>query len=227
MDWNEIFFGQEPMSFFFEIILRTVIMFTVVVVTLNFTGKRGVRQLSIFEMVMIIALGSAAGDPMFYREVGVLHAITVFLIVLIVYRIIIWLITHFEKVEAILEGKPVYLVKDGRFNVGFSQNKELGADEFFSELRVMHIDHLGQLKCAVLESNGQLSVLFFSDEEVKPGLPIWPELYDKKSRDIKEEGLYACSNCGLTEVIKRNGGYTCTQCGHNEWVPAISCTRIT
>ena len=89
MDWYEIFFGKEEMSFFLEIAFRTVVMFLVVVIGLNFTGKRGVKQLSVFEMVMIISLGSAAGDPMFYKEVGLLQAVVVFAVVLLFYRFII------------------------------------------------------------------------------------------------------------------------------------------
>ena len=97
MNWNQLFFGQEDASFYLEIIFRTIIMFLVVVITLKISAKRQIKQLSIFEMVMIIALGSAAGDPMFYKEVGILQAVTVFLVVLLSYRFIIWLITRSEK----------------------------------------------------------------------------------------------------------------------------------
>ena len=89
-------------------------MFLAVVIILRFTGKRGVQQLSIFEMVMIITLGSAAGDSMFYKDVGLFHAVAVFIIILGVYRLIIWLITKFEKVELLLEGEPLYIIKHGK-----------------------------------------------------------------------------------------------------------------
>lgn len=49
-------------------------MFTILLLTLKLAGKRGVKQLSIFETVIIIALGSAAGDPMFYEDVGIVPA---------------------------------------------------------------------------------------------------------------------------------------------------------
>lgn len=225
MDWHQIFFGNEELSFFWEIIFRTIIMFLVVVITLNFTGKRGVKQLSIFEMVMIIALGSAAGDPMFYKEVGVLHAIMVFVVVLLSYRLVIWLIVRFDKVELLLEGKPIYLIKDGKYTVKSKSNKVLASDEFFAELRQKGIEHLGQVKCAVLETNGELNVLFFEDQEVKPGLPIWPEPYFKKSKIITNKNLYACGHCGYTEVIAPTKEYCCQQCTNNEWVVALDCKR--
>ena len=66
MNWQELLFGDEATSFLFEIAFRTFLMFILVLILLRLTGKRSIKQLSIFEIVMIIALGSAAGDPMIY-----------------------------------------------------------------------------------------------------------------------------------------------------------------
>jgi hypothetical protein len=44
-----------------------------------------------FLTVIIIALGSAAGDPMFYEEVGIIPPITVFLVIILLYRLVTWL----------------------------------------------------------------------------------------------------------------------------------------
>src|SRR5690606_2014802 len=104
MECHSIFFSDQSPDFFLEILVRTPIMFLAVVLVLRFAGKRGVQQLSIFEMVMIITLGSAAGDAMFYKEVGVAHALAVALIVLVLYRIIVISIARSEKVETVLEG---------------------------------------------------------------------------------------------------------------------------
>lgn len=68
----------EDWSFLPETVLRSLIMFIVILISLRLLGKRGVKQLSIFELVVIIGLGSAAGDPMFYKDVGILPAIIVF-----------------------------------------------------------------------------------------------------------------------------------------------------
>ena len=47
-----------------EIGLRTLVMFTVILLFLRLFGKKGVRQLSIFEVAIVIGLGSEAGDPL-------------------------------------------------------------------------------------------------------------------------------------------------------------------
>lgn len=90
-EWNRVLFNELPVTFLFEVIFRTFIMFLVVLTALRASGKRGVKQLSISELVIIITLGSAAGDPMFYEDVGIIPAITVFIIIIILYRIVTWL----------------------------------------------------------------------------------------------------------------------------------------
>ena len=88
MNWYELLVGKEGIFFLLEIAFRSFIMFILVLILLRLTGKRSIKQLSIFEIVMIIALGSAAGDPMIYKEIGILQATVVFIVVLISYKLL-------------------------------------------------------------------------------------------------------------------------------------------
>lgn len=78
--------AQVERAFVGEIILRTTCMFLLIIILLRLTGRRGVRQLTLFEVAMILALGSAAGDSMFQKEIPVFYAIVVFGIVLVWYK---------------------------------------------------------------------------------------------------------------------------------------------
>lgn len=226
LDWHRILFNDQPYSYFVEIFIRTLIMFIAAVVTLRIAGKREVQQLSIFEMVMIVTLGSAAGDPMFYDDVGILHALAVFVVVLTSYRLLIILIARNKSAEVLLEGKPHYIIREGRLCIGEMPSDELGSDEFFGQLRTQSIEHLGQLRCVIMEDTGNLSVFFYSDEEVKPGLPILPDEYNKKSSKITSSGLYACSYCGNTKHLEPVERVLCEVCDNVEWVSAIDRRRI-
>src|SRR5690554_1361846 len=227
IDWHRILFSDHPYSFFIEILIRTPIMFLAVVIILRLTGKRGIQQLSIFEMVMIITMGSAAGDSMFYEDVGLLHCVAVFVIILIAYRLVTLLVARNEKAELLLEGEPIYLLKGGKMCLEELDNDEMGADEFFGELRGHNIEHLGQLRYVILEDSGKLSLFYYPNEAVRPGLPILPDEYNKKSMKIEQRGLYACARCGNTETLELGDSPKCELCGHPEWVVAIDRKRIT
>lgn len=82
IDWQTLLLGSETWEFLPEAAFRSFIMFLVILFSLRVLGKRGIKQLSVFELGVIIGLGSAAGDPMFYKDVGLLPGMVVFCIVL-------------------------------------------------------------------------------------------------------------------------------------------------
>ncbi|SHG22094.1 DUF421 domain-containing protein [Flavobacterium defluvii] len=225
-EWNRLFYNNLPETFILEVIFRSTVMFTVLLLTLKLAGKRGVKQLSIFETVIIIALGSAAGDPMFYEDVGIVPAIIVFTVIIILYRSVTWLTGKSKKFEEFIEGRTECLINDGKFSVSTFRKESLAQDEFFAELRIKSIEHLGQVKHAFIETSGEISVFYYEDKDVGYGLPILPSLFYTKSKFIPSDGIYSCSFCGHTEEQK-TGTANCKVCKKDEWVEAINTKRIT
>lgn len=214
-----------PYRFLGEVALRSCVMFLTLLIVLKLAGKRGVKQLSIFEMVIIISLGSAAGDPMFYEDVGILPAITVFLVVLLLYRFITWLTGKSPLVEKFLEGKTVCLIDEGKFSVQKFEEESLAQDEFFTELRLRNVDHLGQVKKAYLETTGDVSVFFYDDDETRAGLPIHPALFEQQLTTIVQPGSYCCCKCGELKSLV-TGTHTCRICKGTKWVVPLQTRRI-
>lgn len=218
IDWTNLFHGTLPYQYLFEITVRTVIMFLFLLFVLKFLSKRGVKQLSVFELAILIALGSATGDPMFYKDIPVLHGITVLIVVIFLYRTITFFTARSKKMEIVLEGKPVCLLENGR--IKYDNYKKIGLpyDKFFGELRLHGIEHLGQLKKVYLETSGELSVYPFLKEAVIPGLPILPEQVNNSIEEIILNGEYACLYCGNTVVIETKGKHVCGVCKNNKWL---------
>lgn len=224
MEWTQIFFKDVDLSLAVEVVARTLIMFALILIVLRATGKRGVRQLSLFEVAIIIGLGSAAGDPMFNPDEPILPAIIVFVVICSFYRLMTWLAAKSEKFEILVEGKALYIIEDGMFDLVDQKELFFGKDEFLAEMRQQNVEHLGQIRTAVLETNGNVSFIFFDEKEVKKGLPIWPKIYEKKSKQIPVPGAYACTYCGHVEDITTSS-HACTRCKGEEWVMAIDTKR--
>lgn len=225
-DWHRILLGELPGHFLIEVGARTLIMFLVIFISLRATGKTTVRQLTVVDLVLIVGLGSAAGDPMFYHDVGLLPALLVFGVVVLVYRTLTrWAATS-TKASDWIEGKTILLIEDGQFAIDEFKKEQMGQDEFFMELRERGIEHLGQVRRAYLESSGNVSLFFYEDQEIKPGLPVLPELFCQKSAHIAQAGIYACSFCGQVETLLSQGPVSCSQCQYTEWVLALKTRRI-
>lgn len=226
IDWNTLLLGEEKWAFLIETAFRTFIMFLVIVLTLRMLGKRGVKQLSVFELGVIIGLGSAAGDPMFYKDVGLLPGIIVFITVISLYRLITYLINRSDRFEQYMEGTATCIVQKGKLLMHNFKQEPIAMDELFSQLRLRSIAHLGQIEQAIIETNGEVSVFYYPDEKVNYGLPVIPSLRENKLESIPQEGYYACTFCGQTEHLQSMPGYQCNNCDHTEWLAAINDKRI-
>jgi uncharacterized membrane protein YcaP (DUF421 family) len=226
IDLKELMLGGEDWSFLPEAIIRTIIMLLVILISLRVLGKRAVKQLSIFEIAVIIGLGSAAGDPMFYKDVGILPAIIVFTMTVGLYKFITYIIGKSKRFEDIMEGKPICLIKDGAFSIKNFEKESMGEDEFFSELRMQSVSQLGQIEIAIQESSGDMSIIFYADEEVKFGLPIMPDSLENWQEKISDINYYACIFCGYTEKLKPANECVCPECKKNRWVKATNKKRV-
>lgn len=225
-NWKQLMLGKEDWTFLPETMLRTTIMFIVILISLRLLGKRGVKQLSVFELVVIIGLGSAAGDPMFYKEVGIFPAIMVFFMIVVLYSFITYIIGRNKKLEHLIEGKPVYLIENGVFSTENYEKEVLGEDEFFAELRMQGVSQIGQIEAAIIESSGNISIFYYPDEEVKYGLPIMPESLKYSGQEIHEIDYYSCTFCGFTEKLRPTTKHSCPTCHKMKWVKASNKKRV-
>jgi uncharacterized membrane protein YcaP (DUF421 family) len=225
-DWKQFLLGDQEWSFLLETAIRTLIMFLVILTGLRILGKRGVKQLSVFELVVIIGLGSAAGDPMFYKDVGLLPAFIVFIMVVTLYSLVTYLVSKSKKAEQLIEGRAVCLIREGVFSIQNFNKEVLAQDEFFAELRLKGVSQLGQLEEAIEESSGHVSVFFYPDDEVKAGLPIMPDsLKDQQVKIVKADD-YSCVFCGYTNMLAPADNHICPSCQKNTWVKASRKVRV-
>jgi uncharacterized membrane protein YcaP (DUF421 family) len=224
-DWHTLLFGKENWDFLLHVIIKTVFMFIVVLVSLRLLGRRGIMK-GVFQVLTIIMLGSSAGDPMLYREVGLVTATVVFIMTVILYRIADYVVSKYSVAEHYIEGKAIRLIKEGRFEIKNVKKGELSKDEIFADLRQKGISHLGQVKTAYMEAGGQISVFYYRDEEVKYGLPILPEAIEHELTEIKEPARYSCGFCGYTEILQPVKEKKCPVCSKDKWLYSIKEVRV-
>lgn len=158
-DWHRLFFGVEPPLYFLEIIVRVILIYSFAVVILRYMGKRGQRQLSSFELVLVIALGSATGDSMLYPEVPVLYAWLIILVMVGLDRLLSEVQFRYKSVNTFLEGIPRLMVREGEIVEENLHNEHLRKDELLALLREQQITHTSEIQYAFLEPTGNLGIL--------------------------------------------------------------------
>ena len=173
-DWHRMFLGSEPPLFFLEIGFRVVVVYAFAVLMLRLMGKRGNRNLSPFKTVVVIALGSASGDTMFYPRVPLLYAFLVIAIVVGLDRAIAIVQTKWEAFNTFIEGNPLIMVQDGAVLDSALQKARLRPDELMGMLREQGIENTGAIRYAFLERDGNLGLYQFSKEQLSSGESTFP-----------------------------------------------------
>lgn len=224
-DLQRIFFGDAPPLFLFEIIFRTTILYAFTLIILRIMGQRGIGQLSMFEFVIIIAIGSAVGDPMFYADVPLIHGMVVIAVIIFLQRVLTRITLQHRRIERVIEGKPWRIVADGVIDLDGRQQVKLSGDEIFMELRQQGIEQLGQVRRAYFEFDGEMSVFKFDPDQVRPGLPLLPDDDTPALKDmpVPEAGLYACCTCGHThEYAREEALHPCPRCAERLWRKVVT-----
>jgi uncharacterized membrane protein YcaP (DUF421 family) len=228
-DLSRIFLGNLPWFYVAEVLLRTTVMYFYALLL----GKRGMGQLAPFDFVIIIALGSAVGDPMFYPDVPVLHGMVAITVVVVLTRAVSFLTEHSRRVQNLVEARPACLVRDGVMDLKAMESEDIPRDELFQRLRTEGVEQLGQVDRAYFEPSGKVSV-FRTPPDTPPraGIPLLPQVEEDAvarycaGNAVPASGRYACWRCGHTDDMARGSNvHACPVCEGREWTQAVEKVR--
>ena len=203
-------------------------MYSYTIFLLRILGKRGMGQLSTLEVAIIIAFGSAVGDPMVAADVPILHGMVAITVVAFFQIYLERAINKNKKVEAYMEGEPKMMVDSGVIQWECMIHENLSKEDLFRFLRNKDVEHLGQIRKAFFEISGQVSVMFQPPKKIIPGLTVMPENSIPKSALLKDNtpapasSSYSCFNCGNTKMIREGTNLSkCEVCDKVEWIEAV------
>ena len=161
-DWKRMLLGEPPLPYMLEIGLKVLIIFAILLLVLRLLGKHGQQNLSPMQQLLMIALGSAAGDALLYPDVPIAYAAVILLGVTAVTLGVEFLSERFRPVRDYVESRPRILVKDGEIHWNALNSERTTRRELFAELRIKGARSLSQVDFAILEVTGDISV-FLND----------------------------------------------------------------
>lgn len=174
-DWLRLMLGDPPAGFLLEIVLRVVCIYFFALLMMQVMGKRGRNQMSPLEFLVIIALGSAIGDVMFYPEVPLTYAALVVTLLVLIGAVVAKVETHSPRFQKLLESEPTVLVEAGQVMDQALKRERVSRGELYSQLREAGIEQLGQVRVAILELSGRMSVFEYAEQDVRQGENILPQ----------------------------------------------------
>ncbi|MHC5353396.1 DUF421 domain-containing protein [Myroides sp. LJL115] len=153
------------------LLLKLLIGFLIIILYLNFTGKTQVSQMNAIDLIGNFILGGILGGVIYSPSISMLQfIICLFMAIAIIYSLnLLVKKTNFFRSFAI--GKPIVLVKDGKFCLDAIKNKQNKVDmiSLASNLRILGFDTFSKVNFLQIEPNGQLSVRPNTNESCLPG----------------------------------------------------------
>ncbi len=152
-------------------LIRTIVLYLIVVLILRVMGKRQIGELSPAELVITILISELAAIPMQDTAIPLAHGIIPIFTLLAIELIVSTITLKSRFLRKIIVGTASILIENGEINQKEMHRLRLNLDELLEELRLNGHADIAQVDIAILEANGKLSVFPNSPPETKE-LPV-------------------------------------------------------
>lgn len=145
-------------------IIRTLILYTVIIISLRIMGKRQIGELEPAELVVAVLISDLAAHPL--QDIGtpLLYGLIPVLTLLCCEVLMSGFIVKSIKFRKLVCGKPSLLIHKGKIIQSEMKSNRFTLDELSEQLRKKDISDISTVKYAILETDGSLSTLLYTDQ---------------------------------------------------------------
>lgn len=141
------------------IIIRSVIIYLIVLFLFRIMGKRQIGQMQPFELVLTLIIADLATIPMAEVSVPVLHGIVPLLTLVVLHFVLMLISKSSQFLSKVISGKPVIIINPKGIDYDAMKKLNLTTDDVFAALRECGYFNISQVQYAIMETNGKVSVM--------------------------------------------------------------------
>lgn len=163
-----------------EVILRTAVVYLFLVAVLRLSGKREVGQMSILELIVVLLISDAVQNSMVGANTSLLGGLIAVSTLLAMDFGLNALTARSRRLRRAVEGEPRLLVRDGRMLAKGLREEGIDAADVRTAIRNHGLANLDDVRMAVLETDGSISVIPKSSVPEAAALPPTREPVDDR-----------------------------------------------
>lgn len=163
---------------------RTLILYFLIMFGLRLMGKRQIGELEPSELVLTMMISDLATVPMQDFGIPLLAGVIPILTLLALSMLMSQLSLHNLRFRALVCGTPTVLIRDGQLQQEAMRKNRYTLDELLEELRGQGIASIEDVKYAVLENSGQLSVLPWTHQQPPSAAQLGLDLEDNMTLPV-------------------------------------------
>jgi uncharacterized membrane protein YcaP (DUF421 family) len=138
--------------------LRAIAVYILVLVVIRLMGKRAVGNFSAFDLLVALMIGEIV-DEMIYGDVTFLQGAIPILVIVLMHEANAWLSYMGHGLDRLLEGTPSIIIRDGEFQRKGMRRERMNEEDVIAQLRLQGMDVLREVKLAIVENDGQVSII--------------------------------------------------------------------
>ncbi len=171
------------------ILLRTIIIYVILLIIMHLMGKRQIGELEISDLVTTFLLSEIASLPITDTNIPVSFAIIPMVVLLTFEVSSSWVLSRFPFLKYFMSARPATLIYNGDINRREMLKARISLDELIGELRQSGISDISEVRYAILEQNGKITVI--QRAECKPP-------------SAEQFNINICDN-GMEHIVISNG----------------------
>lgn len=193
-------------------LIRTIVLYAFIIFAIKMMGKRQISDLQTSELVITILISNIAAIPMQNTAQPLLTGIIPILVLICCEILASFLMLKNLKIRQLICGKPIIVINEGKLDQKAMEYLRLSTEDLSEQLRQLDVFSLDDVWFAIMETNGQMSVMKKSEKQPPDAMTLKLKVPDGELETvvvsdgiISESSLQRCdlSKEWLSEIFEK------------------------
>ena len=145
--------------------IRTFVLYIIVLIAVRIMGKSELSKMSPFQLVIVFMIAELAAMPIDDPTTSLINGVMAIFTLVLLQVLISFLSIKSEKFKNLVSGKPSILIEKGKLNIKELSKLRITSTDLLEQLRLENCPSLSNVEYAIMESNGQLTVIPKAEEK--------------------------------------------------------------
>lgn len=154
---------------YINLVIKTTVLYVYIMLCYRLMGKKEVGKLGIIDLIVSVLIAELAAMSIESDETSILVSLVPIAVLVVIQISLSYISLKSVKVRKLIDGSPKIIINKGKVDFKEMSKLRYSLDDLISQLREQSIKSIEEVKYAILENNGKLSI--FTDDNIYP-MPI-------------------------------------------------------
>ena len=151
-------------------VIRAVAIYVILVLVFRLSGKRTLEQITLFDFVLLLIVAESTQQALLGDDFSVTNGVLIVITLVAMDNMLAAVANRSARIDRLINDVPLVLIEDGELNDERIRRSRIAVDDIVAEARITQgLESLDEVRHAVLERNGRISVIPWRDRPTPDG----------------------------------------------------------